>query len=227
LILGRQKHRSNRRRADHKKHSIAKTDEEEDDAADNDINNKRNEGENEIRRIELAHPVRVREGHGFSIRQRHKIDPNHIRPNNRQQRQCWSWYRRITQKLRRNPEKYLKACIHPKYRHELCINQLIYNTFNNTEEKQQHPKIFFPIGSKLYCENDIHSKKFLGLYDHDEICFYPNNQVYIEQEFTDIASLSDMQKNQDTLDFIANHQKLNAEFKDDCHEKTNLVETND
>jgi len=225
LSLGRRKHR------DHQKHSITKTNEKEDNDIDDDIKTEENEAENEIRRVKLVHPVRIREGHGISIRRKYKIDPKHIHLNNRQQRQCWSWYRQQTQKIRRNPSKYLTKCIDLHNRNEKCINQLIHNTFNNTEQEhgrqQQSPKNSLIIGSKLYCANNAGYNKLLGLYDHGEICFSPSNQVYIEYKFTDIAGLSDIHKNQDTIDFIGTKSKLTAEFEDDCHEKTNLVETSE
>jgi len=226
LILGRRKYGDRHRHFDHKKLSIITTNEEENSAVDDYVKNEENEAENEIHRIELAHPVRIREGHGLSIRQRYQIDPSHIRLNNRQEHQCWSWYRRLTRKIRQNPSKHFQSCINLNDHNEKCINQLIYNTFNNTKQEQQ-TKISFPFGSKLYCKNNMDYKKLIGLYHHSDICFYPNNQIYIEHKFTDIASLSDTHKNEDILDFIGKHKKLTAEFEDDCHGKTNLVETNE
>ncbi len=223
MSLGRRKHRGHH---DHKKRSIIKTNEEEDSGVDDDIKTEEKEAENEIRRVKLVHPIRIREGHGLSIRRKYKIDPKHIQFNNREQRKCFLWYRQQTRKIRRNPSKHLTKCIHLNNRNEKCINQLIYNTFNNTEQEQS-PKNSFIIGSKLYCANDAGYNRLLGLYDNVEICFYSSNQVYIEHKFTDIASLSDINKNQDTLDFIENKSKLTAEFEDDCHEKTNLVEINE
>ena len=47
-------------------------------------------------------------------------------------------------------------------------------------------------------------------------------KLRIEHKFTDIAGLSDENKNKDILQFIANNKKLSAEFEDDCHDTNNI-----
>jgi hypothetical protein len=202
-------------RLDRHKRAIVKTEEEETD------DTKREE--NELRRIKLTHPIRIREGRGLSILRRYQIHRNQIRPTNRQQHKCWSWYRQQTRKIHRNPSKYSKSCRSLTDPRENCISQLIYNTFNHTEQDPDK-KLSFSTGSKLYCEGQNGLNKLLGQYHHGKLCFDRDDQVYIEYQFTDIADLSNMYKNKDTLEYIANHDKLTAEFEDDCHGKTNLVE---
>lgn len=193
------------------KRPILKSDEEE---------NEQNEAENEIRQIEMSHPIRIREGHGFSFFKQYQISRSHLKPQTRQQRQCLSWYRDQTRKIRPNQSKY---CVHLSDAGENCINQLISNTFNHNEQDEPI-KLSFPIGSKLFCKNHDDYNKLLGHYHNAEICFGQNNQIIIEYKFNDIARLSDRNKNKDTLEFIANNQKFTAEFEDDCHGKRNLVE---
>lgn len=219
FILERRTHRGGHRR------TKSSTSEDESDV-DERLQDEETEAEKEARRIELAHPVQIREGYGLSVRRKYTIDPKHIQTNHREQRRCWSWYQKLTQKVHKNSKKYPKYCINLNYPREKCLNQLIYNRFNNSEQEQLK-KVSFNYGSRLYCENTLGHKKLLGHYNYGEICFYPNNQVYIDHEFTDIASLSDMKKNHDALEFIAKHSKLSAEFGDDCHEEMNFVEDNE
>ncbi|CAF2351423.1 unnamed protein product [Rotaria sp. Silwood2] len=222
------------RRCQHRHHYDRKkrADDKHEQKEDNPINDKKNTKENEAKKesnqIELDQPVRIHEGHGFSIRQTYKIKPNDIRPINRQQRQCLSWYRKQTRKIRHNSSKYQKSCINLYDRSEKCINQLVYNTFNTNEtinnQQQEYTKNSFPIGSKLYCENQAGYNRLIGYYHYKEVCFYADDQITIEHKFTDITGLSDMEKNKETLEFIARSKKLTAEFEDDCHDTTTLVE---
>jgi hypothetical protein len=176
-----------------------------------------NEAEKEIRRIEIGHPVRIREGHGLSFSRQYQINRSHIRPQTRQQRRCWSWYRDQIRKIHRNPSK---SCTSLNNARENCIHQLISNTFNYTEQMQ----LSFPIGSTLFCKTPDNYNKLLGQYLNGELCFGQNDRIFLEYKFSDIARLSDRYQNKDTFEFIGNSEKLTAEFEDDCHGKTNLVE---
>lgn len=213
------------RRRHHKKHSISETDKEYEKDIDDHVNNEEKEALNELRRIELPHPVHIREGEGLSVHRKYTIDFKYIQSSTYKHRECSIWYRKLTKDIRENPRKNPEYCINLNDRREKCLNQLIYNTFNNTEEQVSSPKISFIPGSKLYCENKNGLNKFLGHYTRGILCFYPNDQIHIDYEFTDIAGISDINKNQDALEFIENNSKLNGEFGDDCHEETNLVET--
>ncbi|CAF0831940.1 unnamed protein product [Rotaria sp. Silwood1] len=213
---------------DYKKRAADKDDQEEDNDVKDNKNSKENEAKKETTRIELDKPIHIREGHGFSIRQTYKINPSIIRPTNREQRQCWSWYRKQTRKIRHNSSKYQKSCTNLHDHREKCINQLVYNTFNtnetNSDEQQQNTKNFFPIGSKLYCENQAGYNRLIGYFRRTEVCFHADDQINIEHKFMDITGLSDLRKNKETLEFIAQSKKLTAEFEDDCHDTTTLVE---
>jgi hypothetical protein len=228
--LERREHRRHRN-SRHKKRAVTKIN-EEDSAIDDDNDEPKteeNEAENEVHLIELHQPLRVREGRGLSFRQPYKLSLSHTQSASRQQRKCLSWYRRKTQKMRRNPSKYKQFCIPLNDHNEKCVKQLVYNTFNDTEdetqEEQHYKTVSIPLNSKLYCATQVVGEnKFIGLHHRAELCFQANNQVYIEREFTDIAGLTDKNKNKDTLQFIANHKKLNAEFEDDCDGQTKLVE---
>jgi len=180
------------------------------------------QAEQEARRIELHQPVRIREGHGLFIRQTYHFNLTRSRLTDRHQHRCLSWYRKQTRKIRRNPSKHKKTCIRLNDHNEKCINQLVHNT--ETDKHSQQAVHSLAMGSKLYCEDQAGSNKFIGLSRHREICFHPDNQIDIEQKFTDIAGLSNMHKNHDILQFIANHKKYTAEFEHDCHGKATLVE---
>ena len=134
-----------------------------------------------------------------------------------------SWYHRQIQRIGHNPSK---SCINLIDRQAKCINQLVHNTFHNnkTDDQERYTTISLPIGSKLYCENHAGNNKLLGVHQNAKICFQKNNEINIEHKFTDIAGLSDQQKNKDTLNFIENNKKLSAEFGDDCHDEITLVE---
>ncbi|CAF3557538.1 unnamed protein product [Rotaria sordida] len=213
---------------DRKKRAVDIDDQEEDDTINHNKNTKENEAKKETTRIELNQPIRIREGHGFLMRQTYKINPSNIRPTNRQHRQCWSWYRKQTRKIRYNPSKHTKSCINLNDHLEKCINQLVHNRLNTNEidnyQEQQNMKNSFSIGSKLYCENQAGYNKLIGYYHYSEVCFSTDNEINIERKFIDITGLSDMKKNRDTLEFIAQNKKLTAEFEDDCHDTITLAE---
>ena len=48
--------------------------------------------------------------------------------------------------------------------------------------------------------------------------------MIIEQKFSDIAGLADMEKNQNILEFIGDNSKFQAEFDHDCQDTKTLVE---
>jgi len=185
------------------------------------------EAQNEITRVDLEEPIHIHEGHGFLIRQTHKINATAIRPVNQQDRQCWSWYRKQTRKIRHNPSKHRKICIRSNDHREKCVNQLISNAFGTTEprnQQEQYTAITLPLASKLYCDNPTGYHKLIGLHFRAEICFQTDNHVSFESRFSDISGLSDLHKRKPTLQYLGNSKKLSAEFEDDCHDKTTLVE---
>jgi hypothetical protein len=205
-----------------KRTAVKRTEKHENIATDDDT---AIDAENEIRRVEIGHPVRIREGHGLAIRRTYQLNPNNIRPVTRQERQCWSWYRKLTKQMRHNPSKYSKICIDLNDHRENCIHKLVYQSSNQTQaNRPEQETVSLPFGSKLFCENHSGSNKLIGFHFHAEICFQSHNQVYIEHQFTDIASLSDSHKNKDTLQLIADDKKLMAEFENDCNDQTTLVE---
>lgn len=184
------------------------------------------EAQTEVQRIGLDQPIYIREGHGLSFFRKYHLDRDHIQPTTSLGRQCWSWYRDQTRKLRKKLSKQSNACFRLSYSVEKCINDLVHNTLNHTEHEQEF-QTTFQIGSKLYCENEIGQKKFLGEYRRGKICFDGHDNILIDHQFTDITRLSDQKQNRDSLDFIEKNKKLTAEFEDDCHGQTNLVERSD
>ncbi|CAM4918191.1 unnamed protein product [Rotaria socialis] len=229
------KQRKHRRRPGHGRHNhsdrkkrIADNNNKDEDSVVN-KSSVVDKARNEKNTIELDQPIHIREGHGFTMHQTYKLHPSHVQPNDRQQRACWTWYRRQTQKLRRNPSKHKRTCIHQNDHNEHCINQLVYNTLNVNSTNQhyqpeQNAKLTFSKGSKLYCDSQVGSNKLLGHHRHSEICFQADDRLSIEHKFTDITGLSDMHKNKDVLAFIAKNEKLTAEFNNDCHDDTTLSE---
>ncbi len=211
-ILGRRKHRNRQENVAQMASPIVKSDEEDEPEP--------SEAEKETRRMEISQPVRIREGHGLSFFKQHQINRNYLRPQNREQRRCFSWFR---DQIRKVGRKRSKSCVSLNFARENCIEQLIANTFNDTEQTETM-KPFFPVGSKLFCKTPDDHSKLLGFYHQGELCFGENDRIYLEYKFSDIARLSDPHQSKDALEFIGNNEKLTAEFEDDCHGKTNLVE---
>jgi hypothetical protein len=227
ICLERSGHRQGK---SHHKRAVEKNN-KEDDAVNDDNDQtkvKVDEAEKEIQRIELHQPLHIREGRGFSLRQTYKLNLTHPQPTSAHHRQCLSWYRKRTQKIRRDSSKHKESCVKINDHNEKCINRLVYNTIDDTEddipEQKHYTTVSFPLQSKLYCENQLGLKKFLGVHYRGLACFQADNQLTIQHKFSDIAGLSDAKKNKDVLQFIENNKKLKAEFDDDCHEQTALAE---
>jgi hypothetical protein len=183
-----------------------------DDKTNSDDENKK------IRRIEIAQPIQIREGHGLAIHQTYEVNYTNSQPKDRKLRPCWLWYRKHTKEIRQNPKKHKKSCIHLNNDREKCLTKLI----NGVEHT--YSKLGITVGSKLYCEDQNDLNKLLGYHRHSEICFQSHNQISIEHKFTDFVSLSDRKKNRDVLAFIGNSTKLTSEFESDCNDKTTLDE---
>ena len=204
-------------RSKHHKRSIDK-DEDDDDDDDDDQKIEQDETKNEVQRIALDESIQVLEGEGLSFIRKYQLDRNQIRPKTKYQRRCWSWYRHQVRRLRKNSSKKSISCFRLNQRTESCINELF------SYQKQHLPETSFTIGSKLYCKNEQGYNKFLGEYQRGKICFDQHDIITFERKFTDITRLSDKNQNRDTLEFIEKDKKLFAEFEDDCHGQTHLVE---
>lgn len=178
----------------------------------------------EVNRIEVGQPIRVREGHGLVIRQIYRLNPNNIRPDSRAERQCWSWYRHQARKIRSSPSKSEASCIPLNDHREQCIEQLAHVSKNSTEPQGLASWHSLSIGSKLFCANQQGESQMIGQYNRGKICFQKDNQVTVDHQFTDIPHLSDMHKNSGTLNFISKNAKFQAEFENDCLNETSLVE---
>ncbi|CAF1077847.1 unnamed protein product [Adineta steineri] len=217
-------HRHNHHRFDRQKRaSINNNTKESDIMEDDDVETKQNKAEKETHRMELHQPVQIREGRGFTIRQTYTLNVTEISKTNRVSQKCLSWYRKKTRKVRHNSSKQSKSCTKLTDHVETCINQLVYSD-TETNNHPQHTIVSFAKGSKLYCQDRSGHAKLLGSVRFGNVCFRTNEQILIEQSFTDIVGLSHMNKNEDVLKFITDNKKFAAEFKHDCHDKSTLVE---
>ncbi|UJR27799.1 hypothetical protein I4U23_009069 [Adineta vaga] len=182
-----------------------------------------NIAEKEIRRSELHQTVRIREGRGLSILQTYTLNMTRILQTHDERDRCVSWYRKQTRKIRRNPAKHIKFCRELNDHLEDCVKNLVFSDI----EKEHHSHntiVSLAIGSKLYCEDQTGANKLLGIHRQGVLCLQAENQMVIEQKFSDIAGLSDIEKNQNVLDFIDENSKFRAEFGHDCHDTKELVE---
>lgn len=229
--------RTNRRRYRHnpQKRFANQTQEELDVTEDKNKDSAKEDAKNEGKRVQLDQPIRVREGHGFAMRQTYTFNMSRSRPTSEQSK-CHSWYRKTTRKLRRKSSKHGRICVRLNDHNEDCINQLVHNTLpmnrkshHDQQQQQQkvHKKPNISKESKLYCENQSGNYKLLGNYRYSTVCFHSSNQIIIEHEFSDIVGLSSAHKNKHVLEFIAKNPKLTAEINNDCHDETTLVESAD
>jgi len=84
-----------RRTQKHTRNNVSKDDDDTDDKK-----KPENKTETETRQIEVPVPVQIHEGRGLVIRRSFKLNLDEFRPTTRQQRQCWSWYRKQWKKVR-------------------------------------------------------------------------------------------------------------------------------
>ncbi|CAF0889540.1 unnamed protein product, partial [Didymodactylos carnosus] len=181
-------------------------------------------------------PVEVIEGRGLQIHTTVSLANIDHRPENIKQRKCWHWYKKNLSKARTYSTD---KCIELNDHTEDCINQLIYKTDSSTNDKttgeeesivnkMKKPKTaLISKGSKLYCENRSGNNKLVGIHRRSRVCFIGKQELRIEHDFEDTASLSDSRKNKKVLKYLAENELYNAEFGDDCEDKTTLVEIRD
>ena len=177
-----------------------------------------------ITEVDLSESIVVRKGHGLSIIQRYELNLTNIRPKDREQRQCWSWYREQTKKICRNPQKNPEVCIELDDQRQKCVEELIFEETLDSDQQPSDAFISFNKKSKLYCENNNQIKKLLGYYRRSVLCFQKNHHIYVEHKFSDLVHLSDRHQNRDVLKFIANDAVLAKEFQYDCRDKHTLVD---
>jgi hypothetical protein len=185
---------------------------------------------NEANRLEVSQTIRIQEGTGLGFRQNYQLNFTNIHLKSRRERQCWSWYRHQTRKHNRAASKNQTYCINLNDHREQCINQFIYRTVHRTlandhsEQDRRMYDVSLALGSKLFCLNNYGHHQLIGFHQVSTLCLHENHRITIERIFTDIANLSDADKNEKTLAYINNSKKLRAEFENDCLEQTSLVE---
>ena len=177
-----------------------------------------------ITQIDLNEPIVVRKGRGLSIIQRYALNLTNVRPKDREQRQCWSWYREQTKKICRNPQKYPELCIELDDEREKCVEELVFEESLADVQESSYASISFNKQSKLYCDNNKQVKKLLGYYRRSVLCFQKNHQISVEHKFSDLVHLSDRHQNRDVLKFIANNTELTQDFQKDCRDKQTLAD---
>ncbi|CAF1122562.1 unnamed protein product [Adineta ricciae] len=212
----------------HKRHRQSKNKKRVDDDSSKvdevhkEVNHEEKIAEKEIRRSELHQVVHIREGEGLSIVQNYAVNVTSLRQNLDEDDRCLSWYRKQMRKMRHNP-KFTKLCRKVNDHIEHCLSKLL---FRDTEiEHHSHNTIVsLAIGSKLYCEDQAGTYKFLGVHRQGSVCLHANHALTIEQKFSDIAGLSNVDKNEDILAFIKGNPKYQAELEHDCYDGKTLVE---
>jgi hypothetical protein len=172
--------------------------------------------EKETRRSELHQKVHIREGRGLAIRQTYTVNLTRIPETYSKDDRCLAWYRKQTRKMRRNPSKNIKFCRPFNDHLQKCVSHLVFSD-TETSEHPHNTIVSLATGSKLYCENQAGDAKLLGVHRHGVVCLQNDNEIIIEQKFSDISGLSDVEKNQEVLHFIENNPKFQAEFGHDCH----------
>jgi len=185
--------------------------------------NSKIKAEDEINRVQVGRSVQIREGEGLLVRQTYRLDPHEAQPKSSFERKCWSWLRHAIKKNKKKSAP--SSCLHLNDRRDRCIRQLVHQNFNESNLEIDSSSTL-TVGSRLFCENHG-QEKFIGHLIRTNLCFQDNHQIVIEHMFNDIANLADANKNKEILQFISEEQKLKAEFEDDCHDETTLLELNE
>ncbi|CAF1142863.1 unnamed protein product [Adineta ricciae] len=176
----------------------------------------------EVQSVDLAEALQIYQDQGVAVRQTFQLDLVDVEPKTRKEREYWSWYRTNTKKICNQPQKTKKTCIPYTDQNANYLQQIFNSTTGENDEFS--PPLTVTKGSKLFCENNSQQTRLLGYYQESRICFQATHQIYIEHDFTDFVSLSNVRSNQRVLQFISNNSKLTNQYEQDCKDKTTLAD---